>query len=475
LRDVPIGLSRVVPRFSGDERAYPYDAQRGPSRTQRLAAVVGATLQAIRVAGSTPGSTPRHGARRRGSAPTSVTVAIAVQLTRTATSQLSRLHFRTASSRVATLRRRSFAERRLVTAFVLSLVLVASVLAGARPLEPLGATTGSGTGENARIAGLEGPDYIAGSAPAAGERNDSVDAGIAYDAASIDQADQSAGEQGAPYLPDGTLLKPVAVNGTLPNLLRADVTRYTVRSGDTLTAIASRFHVSFYTLWWANKLTSKDALKVGSELLIPPVTGILWTVKEGDTLASIASATKGDIGAIREFNALTSDQLIIGQEIMVPNGRGDPIPTPKPAPKAVAPKVVSGGTAPSQYSGGTLRWPVAGGYISQYFSSYHHAIDIAAPYGTSVMAAAGGKVTWAGWRNNCGGYQIWVDHGNGMSTGYYHLSAILVGAGSYVARGQQIGRIGESGCATGPHLHFEVWVGGPMYNGGTQVNPLLYL
>jgi murein DD-endopeptidase MepM/ murein hydrolase activator NlpD len=467
-------MGRVGARFAGDENAYPNRAQRGPSLTQRLAAVVAGTLQDIRVARSTSGSTARHGARRRGSAPTSYTLAIAVQLTRAASSQLSHLRLRTASSRVATLRRRSFAERRLVTAFVLSLVLVASVLAGARPLEPLGATIGAGMGESARIAGLEDlPDYVADSAPAAGERNNSVDAGIAYDAAAIDGAEQSSVGQGAPYLPDGTLLKPVAVNASLPNLLRPDVTRYTVKSGDTLTGIASRFHVSMSTLWWANKLTSKDQLKVGKELLIPPVTGILWTVKEGDTLVSIASATKGNIEIIREFNGLTSDELIIGQELMVPNGRGAAIPTPKPAAKtAPVTRSVSG---PSAYSGGTLRWPVAGGYISQYFSSYHHAIDIAAPYGTSVMAAAYGKVIWAGWRNNCGGYQIWVDHGNGMSTGYYHLSAILVGAGSYVGRGQQIGRIGESGCATGPHLHFEVWVGGPMYNGGTQVNPLNYL
>jgi murein DD-endopeptidase MepM/ murein hydrolase activator NlpD len=469
-------MGRVGPRFAGDENAYPNTAQRGPSLSERLAAVVAGTLQDIRVARSSPGSGSRHGARRRGTVPTSYTVAIAVRLTRAASSQLSHMRFRTASSRVATLRRRSFAERRLVTAFVLSLVLVASVLAGARPLEPLGGTIGAGTGQNARIGALEDlPDYVADSAPAAGERNNSVDAGIAYDAGAIDAAEQASSGQGAPYLPDGTLLKPVAVSGSLPNLLRADVTRYTVKSGDTLTGIASRFHVTMSTLWWANKLTSKDQLKVGLEIVIPPVTGILWTVKEGDTLASIATATKGNVAVIREFNGLTSDELIIGQELMVPNGRGEAIPTPKPAPKAVAPRVVSGGSAPSQYSGGTLRWPVAGGYISQYFSSYHHAIDIAASYGTSVMAAAGGKVIWAGWRNNCGGYQIWVDHGNGMSTGYYHLSAILVGAGSYVGRGQQIGRIGESGCATGPHLHFEVWVGGPMYNGGTQVNPLRYL
>lgn len=442
--------------------------------TARLAAAGTRAMRAIGTMAATPGGTTSHGARRRGTIPTSYTVAVAVRVKRTATSRLAGLRARTASSRVATLRRRSAVERRLVTAFVLSLVLVASVLADARPIEPLGGAHGAGTAELARIAGLASlPDYVAGSAPVAGERSDSVDGGVAYDPAAIDEIAQSDSGQGAPYLPDGTLLKPVAINGSLPNLLRSDVTRYVVRAGDTLTGIAARFRVSMYTLWWANKLASKDQLKVGQELVIPPISGILWTVKEGDTLESIASATKGRVPTIREFNGLTSDTLIIGMQLMVPGGKGEPIPTPKPAPITRS----SGGSSGPCYAcrfNGTLRWPVAGGYISQYFSSYHRAIDIAAPTGTSVMAAAYGKVVWAGWRNNCGGYQIWVDHGNGMSTTYNHLSAILVGAGSYVGRGQQIGRVGTSGCTTGSHLHFAVWIG-PIWNGGYEVNPLNYL
>ena len=431
-----------------------------------------------------PGSTFRHGARRRGTTTTSYAVAVAVHVTRTATSRLATLRARSVASRVATRRRRSAVERRLVTAFVLSLVLVASVLADARPIEPLGGAHGAGTAELARIAGLASlTDYVdvgapvAGSAPVAGERSDSVDAGVAFDPLTIDGVVQGDGGQGAPYLPDGTLLKPVAIDGSLPNLLRTDITRYTVRSGDTLTGIAARFRVSMSTLWWANRLSSKDQLKIGQEIVIPPISGILWTVKEGDTLESIAAATKGRVPSIREFNGLTSDTLIIGMQLMVPGGKGEPIPTPKPTPKPAPVSRSSGGSSGPCYGckfNGTLRWPVAGGYISQYYSSYHRAIDIAAPTGTGVLAAAYGKVTWAGWRNNCGGYQIWVDHGNGMSTTYNLLSAILVGAGSYVGRGQQIGRIGTSGCVTGSHLHFAVWIG-PIWNGGYEVNPLNYL
>jgi murein DD-endopeptidase MepM/ murein hydrolase activator NlpD len=117
---------------------------------------------------------------------------------------------------------------------------------------------------------------------------------------------------------------------------------------------------------------------------------------------------------------------------------------------------------------------VAGGYISQYFHYGHYAIDIAADSGTRVMAAAGGTVIWAGWKNNGGGYQVWIAHGSGLYTTYNHMSSIAVGRGQHVSRSQQVGRVGMTGNATGPHLHFEVWRG-MVWDGGTRVNPLIYL
>jgi murein DD-endopeptidase MepM/ murein hydrolase activator NlpD len=478
-------MSRVAARFAGTESAYPYDASRGPSLRIRLAEAASWVFRNLAEAIVAPGSTSRHGARRRGGTPTSYTLAVALVATRAAASVVSRARSRSAASRVAALRRRSAAERRLVTAMVLSLVLVASFLADARPLEPVGGTNGAGVGEASTLASLEKvPDYVVGRELGGAESATAVDSGVGYDPAAVDEVAATSGSQGAPYLPDGTLLKPVAVNGSLPSLVRTDVVRYTVRSGDSLTGIASRYHVTMKTLWWANKLTSKDSLKVGQVLVIPPVTGILWTVKEGDTLDSIAATSKSDVGTIKEYNSLTSDTLIIGMQLMIPNGEGAPLPTPKPAaPTRTTTSTNSGGGGGASTSSGggaggsgTLRWPVDGGYISQYFWSGHKAIDIAASYGTRVFAAAYGKVIWAGWRSNCGGYQIWVDHGNGLWSTYNHLSAILVGAGTYVGRGQTIARVGESGCATGPHLHFAVWRGGPPYAGGAyEVNPLNYL
>ena len=111
-------------------------------------------------------------------------------------------------------------------------------------------------------------------------------------------------------------------------------------------------------------------------------------------------------------------------------------------------------------------------YISQYFHYGHYAIDIAAKYGSKVVAAAAGKVVFSGWRNNGGGYQVWISHGGNLYTGYFHMSSLTVSRGQSVARAQQVGRIGMTGWATGPHLHFVVSIGPP--EGGRPLNPLRY-
>jgi murein DD-endopeptidase MepM/ murein hydrolase activator NlpD len=122
-----------------------------------------------------------------------------------------------------------------------------------------------------------------------------------------------------------------------------------------------------------------------------------------------------------------------------------------------------------------MRWPDIGGgnYLSQYFHYGHYAIDIAADYGAKVVASAPGKVIFAGWKSNGGGYQVWISHGSNIYTTYNHMSAVTVSRGESVSRGEQVGRIGASGLATGPHCHFEVWVG-RIWDGGTRVNPLKY-
>lgn len=108
-------------------------------------------------------------------------------------------------------------------------------------------------------------------------------------------------------------------------------------------------------------------------------------------------------------------------------------------------------------SGGISLTRPASGRISQRAWACHHAIDIAAPIGVPIYAAAAGEVIEAGLTEYPGyGRLIVLRHANGYQTLYGHLSASYVHAGEHVARGEMIGRMGSTGRSTGPHLHFEI-------------------
>jgi murein DD-endopeptidase MepM/ murein hydrolase activator NlpD len=379
----------------------------------------------------------------------------------------------------------------VAVALIVTLASVLSWLPGEPARGAVGGTTAEGSGSRIAAGGVRSfgeadltpirPRDPTAAAPAPDPsplRGPGVDySRIDPDAAAAEREAELAAASAirGPFAADGTLLKPIAVTTTLADgkdLLRS----HTVRKGETLAAVADRFGVSTMSVVWANGLKSMG-VKEGTKLVIPPFNGVVLTVREGDTLAGISKKYKVPVEKIYATNGLEDLVLIAGQTLVLPGAKGDPLPKPKPKPPRASPSSGGGTTVrpPATYAGGAMVWPVVGGgnTISQSFHYGHYGIDIAADYGSRVRAAAGGTVTFAGWKSNGGGYQVWIAHGSGLYTTYNHMSGVSVGAGQRVGAGQQVGRIGQSGLATGPHLHFEVWKG-PIWSGGTRVNPMRY-
>jgi murein DD-endopeptidase MepM/ murein hydrolase activator NlpD len=137
---------------------------------------------------------------------------------------------------------------------------------------------------------------------------------------------------------------------------------------------------------------------------------------------------------------------------------------------AQTPAPTSGGGGGGSPSAAGFIWPVNGVVTSGFgmrWGRMHEGIDIAAPTGTAIHAAAGGTVIYAGVMSGYGNIVV-IDHGGGISTAYGHMSAIWVGGGT-VSQGQGIGAVGCTGHCTGPHVHFEVRVN------GSPVDPMGYL
>jgi len=265
---------------------------------------------------------------------------------------------------------------------------------------------------------------------------------------------------------------------------------YTVQPGDSIASIAEAYGVDVEYILWNNPEASDDPdlLLVGEQLLIPSVNGIVYHVKLGDTLSDIASFYQIDVQSILAFvsNDIDSpDTVIEGMVLVLPGA----VPLPPPIPAAVAaveatnpqpepapqPTPEPAPEPPPPASIGYI-WPF-GGSISSAFgeyrggSSYHMGIDIDAfgRYGAPVVAASSGTVVLATYLDWGLGTYVVIRHADGSETVYAHLSAVYVAQGQSVAQGEQIGAIGCTGYCTGPHLHFELWIG------GSPVNPLAYL
>ncbi|MDO8593383.1 MAG: LysM peptidoglycan-binding domain-containing M23 family metallopeptidase [bacterium] len=263
--------------------------------------------------------------------------------------------------------------------------------------------------------------------------------------------------------PGGTIAE--IANDTPPDRISVYVVRgrsenYT---GDTLSEIATMFHVTMDTIVWANNLSSRDAvLHDGDMLIILPVSGIERTVVKGDTLKSLAKKYGGDANEIAQYNGLDPAALLkVGSIIIIPGGEiAAPVPRARSSSAPREPEPYLGGSGPILT--GYFSNPVPGGVITQGLHGWN-GIDIGAARGTPIHAAAKGTVIVV--RNNGawnGGYGNYVvikhtdDNDIQTQTLYSHMKSAIVSAGQEVLKGQIIGYVGATGHASGPHLHFEV-------------------
>lgn len=247
---------------------------------------------------------------------------------------------------------------------------------------------------------------------------------------------------------------------------------YVVREGDTISTIADRFNLSIQTVLWANNLSVRSYIRPGNKLTIPPIDGVLHTVKKGDTIAKIAKTYGSDSKEIFAWNKIGEDQsLKVGETLIVPGGK---VAAAAPARVGSASQIFTGAKpADAVVPAGTkMLWPIAARRITQYFTWKHTGVDIAGPIGTPIYAADDGIVELAGWSGGYGNAVI-INHGNGLWTRYGHASKLFVKKGDQVKKGQTIMATGSTGRSTGPHLHFEVMSGG--VGRGHYRNPFDYI
>jgi len=227
------------------------------------------------------------------------------------------------------------------------------------------------------------------------------------------------------------------------------VITHTVQQNETLFSISIKYNVSISTIFDWNPGISPNTLKIGQSLKIPQPDGYLYEVKKGDTLSSVAKLFFADVEDIKKAIDLSSSTIVIGQKIFVPS------------------KIIGKGFNNEK----SIIWPTYGTLSSLYGYRIHpitgerilhKGVDIAAPIGTPVFSAEDGVVDYVGENN---GYGLMIQINSGKDSYIYgHLSQINVYSGQYVKKGQLIGRVGNTGVSTGPHLHFEVQKGSKLYD-----------
>lgn len=267
------------------------------------------------------------------------------------------------------------------------------------------------------------------------------------------------------FIWDYAIGRKLTLKTLIPERPRYNVLQHTVQRGDSLYRISKEFDIKPETVLWANFDVLEDdphSLKPGQELNVPPIDGLLYKWEDGDTIEDVAAEYEAKVEEIISWPGnnldLTDPRPVVGQLVMIPGGWRE----------SRAPTVDAGGAAAGtcNVASSGFGWPAGDTYLSgnDYFPG-HYGIDISAVEGAPIYAAASGVVTKAlsGWNSGYGNYIV-IDHCNGYSSLYAHLSVINVSSGMVVGRGAVIGASGNTGNSFGAHLHFEVRLNGAFVN-----------
>ena len=229
-------------------------------------------------------------------------------------------------------------------------------------------------------------------------------------------------------------------------------TEHVVKPGETLGGIANRAEVPRVIIIEANGLKPPYHVRAGQKLMIPRTRH--HTVIAGETGFTIAYAYGVPWREIAVANGMEPDApLRPGQKLLIPTVLRQPAPAPAASPSPAT-------SVPARAAAPRFAWPVQGavrrGYTARGRANFHDGLDIRAPQGTAVRAAAAGKVLFAGEDPRQFGKLVVVDHPGGYQTAYAFLSRITVKEGDDVSAGERVGLVGNTGMAKGYELHFEI-------------------
>lgn len=281
--------------------------------------------------------------------------------------------------------------------------------------------------------------------------------------------------QGGTSMSKPNILKPIEASlGALPDFSGQshEIVKHRVLAGETVSSIAKKYNVSVETILWQNNFTPNSIIRPGNIIEILPITGVAHKIKRGETVGSIAKQYQVEVDKIISYNNLfNASDVQVNQILIIPGGKKiSPYASvaKTPVPQTASIKNLFA-TPTGRVSASGFIWPTAVFRISQYYSWRHHGLDVAGPAGTAIYAAANGTVSFSGWSSNGYGYNMIVNHGNGVKTHYAHFRKLYVNKGDQVVQGQVLGEMGSTGRSTGPHLHFEVVINGVLQNPLTYV------